>query len=77
MPMEWNEFLQDGERCEVQYYNERHELVYLIVTKDKFRDIFYLIDVSQSKRKEITSSDNPLKLEKKMIKICKWKNLEN
>lgn len=69
MPMEWNEFLHDGERCEVQYYNEHHEIVYLVVTKDRFRDVFYLIDVSEGKRKEIASSNNPMELEKKMKKF--------
>ena len=69
MAIEWSDFLRKGEQREVQYYNEQHEIVYLIITKNKFRDKYYLLDVSEGRRKEIASSSNPILLEKKMKKF--------
>jgi hypothetical protein len=67
--MQPSDFLKEGERCEVSYYDEFHKLIYIIITKDKFRDKFYLLDVDKGKRKEIASADTPLRLEKKMKKF--------
>lgn len=72
--MQWKDFLCENERCEEQYLDENGKLVYLVITKDKFREDYYLIDVSTGTRKEIGESDNPIKLRKKMKKLKEWLN---
>lgn len=72
--MKWKDFLENTERCEEQYLDENGKLMYMVVTKDKFRDTYYLLDVSTGIRREIDNSDNPIKLRKKMKKIKEWLN---
>lgn len=64
--MSWQKFLKDGERSEVRYYDTSGNLTHIMITKDRFRETYYLLEVSNGKRKEIGSSNNPLKLEKKI-----------
>lgn len=46
-----------------------NKLVYVVVSKDKYRDKYVLIDVSSGKRKEVASASDPLKLRSKMVKF--------
>ena len=64
--MSWQKFLKGGERSEVRYYDTSGNLTHIMITKDRFRETYYLLEVSNGKRKEIGSSNNPLKLEKKI-----------
>lgn len=64
--MSWQKFLKDGERSEVRYYDTSGNLTHIMITKDRFRETYYLLEVSNGKRKEIGNSNNPLKLEKKI-----------
>ena len=59
-------FLKPSETCWVQHYDSSGMLRYLIITKNILRDKYYLIAVSNGKRKEIARSVNPLKLEEKI-----------
>ena len=59
-------YLKPNETCWVQQYDSAGTLRYLIITKNIYRDKYYLIDVSDGKRKEIAQSVNPLKLEEKI-----------
>lgn len=43
--------------------------MYVVVSKDKYRDKYILIDVSEGKRKEVASASDPLKLRSKMVKF--------
>lgn len=43
--------------------------MYLVITKGKYRDVYYLIDVSGDEPKTIAESDDPLKLRSKMNKL--------
>lgn len=69
MPVEWSQFVNNGEHCEVQYYNDKHEITYMIITKNRFRDMYYLIDVSTGERKEIAQAESSSELEKEMEKF--------
>lgn len=72
--MQWKVFIDESERCEEQYLDDKGNLVYMVITKDKFRDEYYLLDVSDGKRKEICKADNPVSLRKRMRKLKEWLN---
>ena len=77
--------LKPNETCWVQYKDADGTLRYIVITKNIYRDKYYLIDVSGKKRKEIAQSVNPLKLEAKINltptiekgKVCQEKDLKS
>lgn len=77
--------LKPNETCWIQYKDIDGTLRYIVITKNIYRDKYYLIDVSGKKRKEIAQSVNPLKLEAKINltpttkkgEICQEKDLKS
>ena len=61
-----SKYLKPNETCWVQYNDADGTPRYIVITKNIYRDKYYLIDVSGKKRKEIAQSVNPLKLEAKI-----------
>ena len=80
-----SKYLKPNETCWVQYKDADRTLRYIVITKNIYRDKYYLIDVSGKKRKEIAQSVNPLKLEAKINltpttekgEICQEKDLKS
>lgn len=60
------QYLKANEDCWVTYRDLSGTPHYLIITKNGHRDKYYLISVSNGKRKEIAQSISPAKLEQKI-----------
>ena len=61
-------YLKKDEVC-WERYPLNGKLIYMVITKDRFRDRYFLLDVSDGRRQEIAKADNPVKLRSKMTKI--------
>lgn len=54
-----------GEHVWVGYYTEKHELMFIITTKESTRDFYYLYELADGKFKRLGKSRSPRELEEK------------
>lgn len=54
-----------GEHVWVGYYTEKHELMFIITTKESTRDFYYLYELADGKFRRLGKSRSPRELEEK------------
>lgn len=54
-----------GEHVWVGYYKEKHELMFIVTTKESTRDFYYLYEFVDGKFKKLGKSRSPRELEEK------------
>lgn len=54
-----------GEHVWVGYYTEKHELMFIVTTKESTRDFYYLYEFVDGKFKKLGKSRSPRELEEK------------
>lgn len=59
-----SKILKPKETCWVKIYDQNKQLKYMVITKNKLREIYFLIEINNNGRKEIAKSSNPNGFEK-------------
>lgn len=68
MKKTYEDYIKPTEQCWEQYYNEKGELCYLVITKNMLRNPYYLIEINENKRQAIAKASSPIALRKYMDK---------
>lgn len=54
-----------GEKIWVSYYNQAHELMFVVTSKEANRDYYFLYEYMNSELKKIGKARSPLELDEK------------